>query len=163
LVIPGMVFAVGLFAAYSQGPIVLYGTLTIISLAYLTKFMPFAFMSCVSSLASIYVELESAARVLGASRLRVLRDITVPLMKNGLLAGFILIFVPSVKELSSSVLLYNSKTTVIATAIMDAYLLPSWEAVAALSVILLAINAIVIGLGYWLLGGNILGQSRSGN
>ncbi len=118
-------------------------------------------MSCVSSLASIYVELESAARVLGASHLRVLRDITVPLMKNGILAGFILIFVPSLKELSSSVLLYNSNTTVIATAIMDAYLLPSWEAVAALSVILLAINAIVIGLGYWILGGNILGQSRS--
>ncbi|MCB1739808.1 MAG: iron ABC transporter permease [Gammaproteobacteria bacterium] len=160
LVIPGMVFAVGLFAAYSSGPIVLYGTLTIIALAYLTKFMPFAYMSCASSIASIYHELESAARVLGASRLRVLKDITVPLMKSGLLAGFILIFVPSVKELSSSVLLYNSQTTVIATAIMDAYLLPSWEAVAALSVILLAINAVVILVGYRLLGGNILGQSN---
>lgn len=160
LVIPGMVFAVGLFAAYSSGPIVLYGTLTIITLAYLTKFMPFAFMSCVSSLSSIYHELESAASVLGASRLRVLRDVTLPLMKTGLLAGFILIFVPSVKELSSSVLLYNSQTTVIATAIMDAYLLPSWEAVAALSVILLGINAVVIIGGYRILGGNILGQAR---
>ncbi len=160
LVIPGMVFAVGLFAAYSSGPIMLYGTLTIISLAYLTKFMPFAYMSCSSSLASIYEELESAASVLGASRLRILRDITGPLMKTGMLAGFILIFVPSVKELSSSVLLYNAKTTVIATAIMDAYMLPSWEAIAALSVILLAINAFIIIVGYWILGGNILGQGR---
>ena len=88
------------------------------------------------------------------------REGTGPLLKTGLLAGFILIFVPSVKELSSSVLLYNSKTTVIATAIMDAYMLPSWEAVAALSVILLALNAVVILFGYWLLGGNILGQGR---
>ena len=44
LVIPGMVFAVGLFGAYSQPPLVLYGTLWILMLAYLTKFLPFAFM-----------------------------------------------------------------------------------------------------------------------
>ena len=157
LVIPGMVFAVGLFAAYSKGPIVLYGTLWILALAYLTKFLPFAFMSCVSAIASVYPELESAARVLGASRLRVLRDITGPLVKGGLLAGWILIFVPAVKELSSSILLYNSQTTVIATAIMDAYLLPRWEAVAALSVILLVINAAVFVVGYRLLGRNMMG------
>ena len=58
-------------------------------------------------------------------------------------------------------LLYNSQTTVIATAIMDAYLLPHWEAVAALSVILLAINAAVILIGYRLLGGNVLGQGNT--
>ena len=90
LVIPGMVFAVGLFAAYSKGPVVLHGTLSILALAYLTKFLPFAFMSAVSSISSVYQELESAASVLGASRLRVLRDITGPLIKGGLLAGCIL-------------------------------------------------------------------------
>ncbi|HSX77940.1 MAG TPA: iron ABC transporter permease, partial [Candidatus Saccharimonadia bacterium] len=148
LVIPGMVFAVGLFAAYSTGPIILYGTLWILFMAYLTKHLPFAFMSCKSALASVHLELESAASILGASRLQVLRDITGPLMKNGLLAGWILVFIPSLKELSASVLLYNSKTTVIPTAIMDAYLLPQWEAVAALSVLLLVINAVVVVVGY---------------
>ncbi len=159
LVIPGMVFAVGLFAAYSTGPIILYGTLWILLLAYLTKHLPFAFMSCKSALSSVHLELESAASILGASRLRVLRDITGPLIKNGLLAGWILVFVPSLKELSASVLLYNSKTTVIPTAIMDAYLLPQWEAVAALSVLLLAINAVVVVVGYRFMGGNMFGQS----
>jgi iron(III) transport system permease protein len=158
LVIPAMVFAVGLFVAYSTGPVVLYGTLWILMLAYLTKHLPFAFMSCKSALASVHRELESAASIFGASRLRVLRDITGPLMKSGLFAGWILVFTPSVKELSASVLLYNSKTTVIPTAIMDAYLLPSWEAVAALSVILLLINALIIVAGYRALGGNVLGQ-----
>ena len=159
LVIPGMVFAVGLFAAYSSGPIILYGTLWILLLAYLTKHLPFAFMSCKSALSSVHLELESAASILGASRLRVFRDITGPLIKNGLLAGWILVFVPSLKELSASVLLYNSKTTVIPTAIMDAYLLPQWEAVAALSVLLLAINAVVVVAGYRFMGGNMFGQS----
>lgn len=158
LVIPGMVFAVGLFAAYSTGPIILYGTLWILMLAYLTKHMPFAFMSCKSALASVHQELESAASILGASRLRVLRDITCPLIKNGLLAGWILVFIPSLKELSASVLLYNSKTTVIPTAIMDAYLLPQWEAVAALSVLLLVINALVVAVGYRCMGNNMFGQ-----
>ena len=158
LVIPGMVFAVGLFAAYSTGPIILYGTLWILFMAYLTKHLPFAFMSCKSALASVHLELESA-RILGASRLQVLRDITGPLMKNGLLAGWILVFIPSLKELSASVLLYNSKTTVIPTAIMDAYLLPQWEAVAALSVLLLVINAVVVVVGYRFMGGTMFGQS----
>ncbi|MBI4506217.1 MAG: iron ABC transporter permease, partial [Chloroflexi bacterium] len=161
LVIPAMVFAVGLFVAYSTGPLLLYGTLGILILAYLTKHLPFPFMSSNAALSSVHVELESAANILGASRLRVLRDITGPLIKNGLLAGWILVFTPSVKELSASILLYTSKTTVIPTAIMDAYLLPSWESVAALSVLLLVINAAVILIGYRLLGGNVLGPSSS--
>ncbi|MGH7266487.1 MAG: ABC transporter permease [Candidatus Rokuibacteriota bacterium] len=158
LVIPAMVFAVGLFAAYSSAPVMLYGTLWILILAYLTKHLPFAFMSCHAAVGGIHQELESAASVLGASRMRVLRDVTGPLVKNGLLAGWILVFTPSVKELSASVLLYTSRTTVIPTAIMDAYLHPRWEAVAALSVILLAINAAVVLAGYRLLGRNVLGQ-----
>lgn len=156
LVIPSMVFAVGLMAAYSTGPLVLYGTLWIMMLAYLTKNLPFAFMSCSASLASVHGELESAARVLGASALRVLRDITGPLIRNGVLAGWILVFASSLKELSASVLLYTAKTTVISTAIMDVYYVGNWGAVAALSVILLAINAVVITAGYRILGGNIL-------
>lgn len=157
LVIPAMVFAVGLFAAYTQGPIVLYGTLWIIILAYLTKHLPFPFMSANAALASVHTELESAANILGASKLRVLRDITAPMIKGGLLAGWILVFTPAVKELSASILLYTRQTTVIPTAIMDAYLLPSWEAVASLSIILLLINAVVILVGYRLLGGNLFG------
>jgi iron(III) transport system permease protein len=116
-------------------------------------------MSCSTAISSVHAELESAARVFGASRLRVLREVTIPLMKSALLAGWILIFTPAVKELSASIFLYNSTTTVIGTAIMDAYQLPRWEAVAALSVILLAINAAVMSVGYRFFGANVLGRS----
>jgi iron(III) transport system permease protein len=160
LVIPSMVFAVGLVAAYSGGWIVLYGTLSIMILAFLTKNLPYAYMSCSASLVSVNAELESAARVLGASPLRVLKDVTAPLARSGVLTGWIVIFANSLRELSAAVLLYTSKTTVIATAIMDVYYASNWGAVAALSVILLAINAIVIGAGYRLFGGSVMGPAR---
>jgi len=156
LAIPSMVFAVGLVAAYSSGWIVLYGTLWILMLAYLAKNIPYAFMSCNSALTSIHVDLESAARVLGASTLRTLKDITAPLIRNGLLSGWIVVFANSLRDLSASVLLYTSATTVISTAIMDVYYASAWGAVAALSVILLGINAVAIMVGYWILGRNVL-------
>ena len=162
LVIPGMVFAVGLFAAYSHQPIVLYGTLWILMLAYLTKFLPFAYMSCHAAIQSVYPELEHAATVLGASRARALRDITAPMIKAGLLGGWILIFIPAIKELSSSILLFTAPTTVISTAIFDLYQLPSWEGVAALSTILLVLNGLVIAAGNRVLHGNLLGRPTGG-
>jgi iron(III) transport system permease protein len=151
-----MVFAVGLVAAYSGGWIVLYGTLTILTLAYLTKNLPYAFMSCNAALASVHSDLESAARVLGASTLRTLRTITAPLIRNGLLSGWIVVFANSLRDLGASVLLYTSATTVISTAIMDVYYASQWGAVAALSVILLAINVAAIAAGYRILGRNVL-------
>ena len=156
LAIPAMVFAVGLVAAYSGGWIVLYGTLTILTLAYLTKNLPYAFMSCDAALASVHTDLESAARVLGASSLRTLRSITAPLIRNGLLGGWIVVFANSLRDLGASVLLYTSATTVISTAIMDVYYASQWGAVAALSVILLAINVVAIAAGYRILGRNVL-------
>jgi iron(III) transport system permease protein len=160
LVIPSMVFAVGLVAAYSRGPLVLYGTLWIMILAFLTLNLPYAFMSSSSALASVHVELESAARTLGAPPLRVLRDITVPLVASGLLTGWIVVFANSLRELSAAALLFTSKTTVIATAIMDLDYASNWGGVAALSVILLAINAFVIIAGYRFVGRNLLEPHR---
>jgi iron(III) transport system permease protein len=154
LVVPSMVFAVGLVAAYSKSWISLYGTLTILVLAYLTKNLPYAYMTCGTALSTVHVDLEHAARVFGASNLRVLRQITAPLIRGGILTGWIVVFANSLRELSSSVLLYTSKTTVIPTAIMDVYYASDWGSVAALSVILLAINATVIGAGYGLFGRN---------
>jgi iron(III) transport system permease protein len=160
LVIPSMVFAVGLVAAYSTGPIVLYGTLWIMILAFLTLNLPYAFMSSSSALASVHVELESAARTLGAPLVRVLRDITIPLVGSGLLTGWIIVFANSLRELSAAALLFTSRTTVIATAIMDLDYASNWGGVAALSVILLAINALVITAGYRFVGRNLIDPHR---
>ncbi len=70
--IPGIVLAVGLFLSYTQPPLVLYGTLWIIFLAYLTKELPVGYQQVASSLKSVHPELEDASRIFGATRLRTL-------------------------------------------------------------------------------------------
>ena len=78
------------------------------------------------------------------------------MIRNGILSGWIVVFANSLRDLSASVLLYTSATTVIATAIMDVYYASAWGAVAALSVILLAINTLAIAAGYGIFGRNVL-------
>jgi iron(III) transport system permease protein len=88
LVIPGIVLAVGLFIAYSKPPLMLYGTVWILFLAYLTKEMPIGFSQAESTFKSIHSELEDASRVIGANRLISLKDITAPLARSGLVLYF---------------------------------------------------------------------------
>ena len=68
--IPGIVLAVGLFLSYATPPFVLYGTLWIIFLAYLTKELPVGYQQIATSLKSVHPELEDASRIFGATRLR---------------------------------------------------------------------------------------------
>ena len=79
LVIPGIVLAVGLFIAYTKPPLVLYGTIWILFVAYLTKEMPIGFSQAESTFKSIHPELEDASRIIGANRLLALKDVTAPL------------------------------------------------------------------------------------
>src|SRR5204863_449313 len=72
--IPGIVLAVGLFLSYTTPPLVLYGTLAIIFLAYLTKELPVGYQQVAASLRSVHPELEDASRIFGATRLRALAD-----------------------------------------------------------------------------------------
>jgi ABC-type spermidine/putrescine transport system permease subunit II len=97
--IPGIVLAVGLFLTYTRQPFVLYGTLAIIFLAYVTKEMPVGYQQVSAALKSVHPELEDAGRIFGASRLRTLADITAPLIRNGVVATWIFIFIGSVREL----------------------------------------------------------------
>ncbi|HLE79838.1 MAG TPA: iron ABC transporter permease, partial [Dehalococcoidia bacterium] len=86
VVIPGVVLAVGLFIAYTRPPLLLYGTLWILFVAYLTKEMPVGYSQSDATFRGIHPELEEAGRILGAGRLRVLREITAPLALSGIIA-----------------------------------------------------------------------------
>lgn len=160
MVIPGIVFAVGLFAGYTRPPLVLYGTIWILFVAYLTKFLPFAFMNTATAVKSVNPELEEAARILGAGRLTTFRHITAPLIRYGVIAGWFLVFIYSLRELSSSILLFTNQTTVIAVTIFDLYETGAWSPLSALGVVLLLINLAVVTVGYRLVGGNFLGGAR---
>ncbi|MBI4489713.1 MAG: iron ABC transporter permease [Deltaproteobacteria bacterium] len=152
LAIPGIVLAVGLFAAYTHKPLVLYGTLWIIFLAYLTKYLPVAYQTSNAALMSIHPELEESSRILGANRLMVFKDITVPLFKVALVASWILIFLPSLRELSSSVLLWTTNTKVVTVVILNFYEEGRLEYVAVLGVLLMILTIVIVVFSHRIVG-----------
>jgi iron(III) transport system permease protein len=119
--IPGIVFGVAFLWAWIRFPIQIYGTLWILVIAYVTRTIPHSTRVLGSSIMQISRDLEESARVVGASSLRVLKDIVFPLLKPGLLAAWAFVFILSIKELNTSILLVTTKTNVLATLIYDIY------------------------------------------
>jgi iron(III) transport system permease protein len=144
IAIPGIVLGVGLFLAYTRGPIVLYGTLWILLLAYLTIELPAAYQQLQSSFRALAPELEEASRILGASRLKTLRTITAPLLGPSLVATWCFIFVAVVRELSAAVILFTSETKVLSVLIFDLKESGDLAAISVLGLTMLIITAAVI-------------------
>jgi iron(III) transport system permease protein len=151
LAVPGIVLAVGLFLAYTRPPLILYGTLWILFLAYLTRELPVGFAQTENTMRSIHVELEEASRILGATRLRALRDIMVPLARSGAAATWCFVFIGAIRELSASILLFTSQSRVVSVVMYDLKEEGKWEVISVLGILLLtctfAIVAIVNRLG----------------
>jgi iron(III) transport system permease protein len=119
IAIPGIVLGVGLFLSYTRPPFVLYGTLWILLLAYVTIELPAAYQQLQSAFRAVHSELEDASRILGATRLRTLRDVTAPLLRTSVIATWCFIFVSVVRELSAAIILFTSETKVVSVLIFD--------------------------------------------
>jgi len=119
IAIPGIVLGVGLFIAYTRPPFVLYGTLWILLIAFVTIALPSAYQQLQSAFRTIHPELEDASRILGATRLRSLWQITAPLLRTGVIATWCFIFVGVMRELSAAIILFTSQTKVISVLIYD--------------------------------------------
>jgi iron(III) transport system permease protein len=156
LAVPGIVLSIGLFRAYSQPPLLLYGTIWIIFVAYLTKYLPVAYTACHAAMANVHPELEDAARILGANRLVAVKDVTVPLLGAGLVSAWLLVFLPSLRELSSSILLFTSRSRVVSVVIYTLYEEGLWEAVSSVGVLLLLITLVIVAVGQRFLGRRFL-------
>ena len=113
--LPGIVMAVALIQFWLKMPLPLYGTLTILLLAYTARYVPLGVRAANSALRQVDPSLEESARILGASWGFTLREVTLPLIRPGLLAGWILVFVPAIQELSASILLFSSNSITLAT------------------------------------------------
>lgn len=159
-VIPGIVLAIGLFAAYSRPPLLLYGTIWLLALCYVTHFLPSAFENSVSGVKAVHADLEDAARGLGSSRVHALRVITLPLIRPALIAGWILVFMPSLRELSSSILLFTSNSRVISVTVYDLFEQGSFEAISVMGVVVILITLALIGIGMRFVGGHFMKYSE---
>ena len=161
VVIPGVVLAVALFVAYTRPPLLLYGTLWILFVAYLTKEMPVGYAQSDATIRGIHPELEEAGRILGASRLRVLGEITAPLARSGIIATWCFVFIGVIRELSASIILFTPGTKVISVVIFDLKEEGQFGAIAVLGVFMLAMTFVVITLMQTLLGKDVLAARSS--
>src|SRR4051812_35101221 len=142
--IPGIVLGVALFLTYTRPPFVLYGTLWILLIAFVTIALPAAYQQMQSAFRSVHTDLEDASRILGATRLRVLRDITAPLLRTSVIATWCFIFVGVMRELSAAIMLFTSETKVISVLIFDLNESGDLGAIAVLGLAMLIITFAVV-------------------
>src|SRR6188474_2802856 len=145
--VPGIVLGVGLFLSYTRPPFVLYGTLWILLVAFVTIALPAAYQQLQSAFRAVNVDLEEASRILGATRLQALGHITAPLLRTSVIATWCFIFVGVIRELSAAIILFTSETKVISVLIFDLNESGDLGAIAVLGIIMLAVTfAVVIAI-----------------
>ena len=161
IAIPGIVLGVGLFLSYTRPPLVLYGTLWILLIAYVTLTMPAAYQQLQSAVQAVHPELEDASRILGATRLRALWQITAPLLRTSVIATWCFIFVGVIRELSAAIMLFTSQTKVLSVLIYDLNESGDLAAIAVLGVFMLIVTSVIVALANTLrFGGRIPATTR---
>ncbi|HTN69900.1 MAG TPA: iron ABC transporter permease [Methylomirabilota bacterium] len=137
--VPHTVIAIAMILAWAKPPVSLYGTLWIILVAYLAIYLPFAVRTTNSTLQQVHDSLEEAARASGAKIVPRLRDIILPLARPGMIAGWILVFMPALRELTVSILLYTYNTETIGVVVYNMQDAGYREIAAALASIVMAL------------------------
>lgn len=148
LVIPGLVLGLSISFVYLRSPVPIYGTLFILLIAYCTRYMPYGMRYAVTSMQQISGELEESAQVSGASWWQTFRRVILPLLSPGLLAGWVYILVVSVRELSSSILLYSPGNEVMSILIWEQYQNGQLTELSALGVLMVLTLVVLVTIAY---------------
>ncbi len=154
IAVPGTVMGAALLSLYLGLPVPVYGTLLVLFLAYMTRFLPYGMRAANGALLQVGRELEEAAEMSGAAWPTRFRAIMLPLLRPGLLAGGTYIFIVSFRELSSSALLTGPQSTVMAVLILELQESGRYPQVAALSLLMVAVMALLVAV-FRRLGGRV--------
>ena len=147
LAFPGFILGLGLLWTFLTIPIGIYGTIFVLILAFLVKYMPQGIRFASGALVQIQRELEESSAVTGANWPTTVRTIILPLLKPAMLSGWVYIFVLTFRELSSIIFLVTPHNEVIAAILWDLFVNGSVELLAATSIILTAFLWSVILIG----------------
>ncbi len=150
LVLPGLVMGLAIMVCYLTIGGGIYGTLWIMFIAYVTRFMPYGMRYNTTSMVQLHKELEESAAMSGASWFTSFRRIVLPLLKPGLLAGWIYIVIVSVRELSSSILLYSPGTEVISIVIWEMWQNGQYVELSAFGVMLIVTLFTFVMVAQWI-------------
>jgi iron(III) transport system permease protein len=148
--IPGLVIGVAYLWAWIGLPGGLYGTIWILALAFIARFMPDTVKVLSTSFLQIHRELEEAAWLCGKGMLGSIRTIMLPLARPGVIAAMTLLFVLAIRELGSSLFLYTSNTMVMSVLLLDYYEGGNIGKTAAFSLVQTVLLGVLIGLANWL-------------
>ena len=139
LVFPGLVLGLAIMVCYLALPIGVYGTIWIMLIAYVTRFLPYGMRYNTASLLQVHKELEESAAMSGASLATTFGRIVLPLLKPGLIAGWIYIVTVSIRELASSILLYSPGTEVVSVTIWELWQNGQYVELSALGVMMILV------------------------
>ena len=148
--IPGLVVGVAYLWAWIGIPGGLYGTIWILALAFIARFMPDTVKALSTSFMQIHRELEEAAWVCGKGPLATIRTIVLPLARPGVIASMTLLFVLAIRELGSSLFLYTSNSMVMSVLLLDYYEGGNLGKTAAFSLVQMVLLGVLIGGANWL-------------
>lgn len=136
IAMPGIVLGVSLIWVYLTLPIPIYGTIWVLLLAYITKFMPYGIRASSASMIQINKELEEASFTAGGTWFQTFRKVILPLLMPGFTAGWIYISIIALRELSTSILLYSYNSTVLSIMAFDLWEGGQYTYVCALGVLM---------------------------
>jgi iron(III) transport system permease protein len=152
MVFPGIVLGLSIMILYLYVPIGVYGTIWIMLIAYVTRFLPYGLRYNTTSMLQIHKELEESAAMSGASWATTFRRIILPLLKPGLVAGWIYIMIVSIRELSSSILLYSPGTEVLSILIWELWENGQYVELSALGVMFIIALFVLVMVAHWVGG-----------
>ena len=145
--VPGTVVALALILAFLRPlPIVnvtLYNTIWIIFIGYVTRFLIIGLRSISAAFEQIHTSLEEAARISGANLLQTFKDVDIPLIKTSVFAGWFMVFIPALTELTLSILLFSVGNETLGTVVFGLHQEGKWLITAALAFM---VCIIVLGL-----------------
>jgi len=150
MVFPGLVLGLAIMIFYLNADIGVYGTIWIMFIAYITRFMPYGLRYSTTSMLQIHRELEESAAMSGASWGTSFRRIILPLLKPGLLAGWIYVMIVSIRELSTSILLYSPDTQVVSIVVWELWENGQYVELSALGVLFIITLFVLVLLAQWL-------------
>jgi iron(III) transport system permease protein len=161
--IPGLVVGVAYLWAWIGMPFGFYGSIWILALAFVARFIPDTVKALSTSLMQIHRELEEAAWICGRGTLSTIRTIVLPLARPGVVAAMTLLFVLAIRELGSSLFLYSSGTVVMAVQLLGYYEGGNVGITAAFSLVQMVILAGLISITHVLSrGASDTGIGRAG-
>lgn len=143
---PGTALALGLLWAYVDFPIPIYATIWIILIAYITRFLPYGLRAVTSTIIQVHKELEEASVVCGAGFMATFRRVLIPMMRPGVMAGWIILVTIFMREFSATLFLYSPGAEPLGPLLYFLYLDGMRGRVAAIGIVISIISVVLIAI-----------------